>query len=317
MKKIIFKDFTEVKPHLSGVNSSFSLDSALSSFRNAIADITDVTGTAVYEAAVEHYEGEHYNVEGQTDDTYLLWDNIVFLMQAPLANFAFYRHYPLLIAQIGNAGVTIEHSDDRKTVGKQLSEEIKAQFIESAWQRLDELVVFLKENEVTEFTDSDEHADIDSLPVSSPAQFKRITGVKSAAFFYKVLHILRRIEHEELLPRINDFEALKSAIKNETNTDAQASLWEACQYFLAWQATAEAVKEFSFHELPAPIRRLCEHENNFMSQQKAQSPDNLYAVRRQTAQKYLRKIELLAQNDSETPQTASNLNKAENKYVLF
>ncbi len=151
--KIPFKDAAdEIKPLISGIDKSLELDNISSSIKKAKNDIIDVFGEDIWKIMIDHYNSDDYNVENQDNENLNRLDELVKKIQDPLIHFGLYRHFIWLILRVSNTGVTVTKTDDETTAYKYLTDEAKSDLISTAWEGINNLIVFLNK-EATKFTE--------------------------------------------------------------------------------------------------------------------------------------------------------------------
>lgn len=142
-----FTHFDQIKPHVAGVNATFEISLLHSSLLLAADEIKNIISEAMYEKIIQHFiyieSLEDYDKDAETDVNIIRLNLLLDFCQGAIANFSFYHHFPFILAEIGNHGVTIVNEENRKTVGKSLSDELKESFVKIAWLNADKMITFL------------------------------------------------------------------------------------------------------------------------------------------------------------------------------
>jgi len=160
-------------------------------------------------------------------------------LQRAILHFALYHHIIYLIANVDNDGVTVTKSDDKTTIYKYQQDQLEEQLISDAWFWLNRLIKLLNDhpNEFPDWAGSDEHKQMEDLPVSIQ-DFERFVGVSDPTFLLYAGWLVREVYRECILSRQKESDTLSTLQKQA----------------ICYDVMARACSRLAFHALPSPIR---------------------------------------------------------------
>ena len=251
----------EMKPKLSMAFKALEYENIESSIQKACVEMSEKLGSETYEAIcakpepapdpeptpeeeseeqvedLQEQETETANEEETTDSG--VRAEALDYMQRAILHFALYHHIIYLIANVDNDGVTVTKSDDKTTIYKYQQDQLEEHLIGDAWFWLNRLIAFLNDHpeEFPEWADSQEHKDMEDLPVTID-DFNRYVGVNDITFLLYAGWIVREVYRECILSR----------------QAADASLSEVQKQAICYDVMARACCRLAYHALPSPIR---------------------------------------------------------------
>ena len=251
----------EMKPKLSMAFKALEYENIESSIQKACVEMSEKLGSETYEAIcakpepapdpeptpeeeseeqvedLQEQETETANEEEATDS--VVKAEALDYMQRAILHFALYHHIIYLIANVDNDGVTVTKSDDKTTIYKYQQDQLEEHLIGDAWFWLNRLIAFLNDHpvEFPEWADSQEHKDMEDLPVTID-DFNRYVGVNDITFLLYAGWIVREVYRECILSR----------------QAADASLSEVQKQAICYDVMARACCRLAYHALPSPIR---------------------------------------------------------------
>lgn len=252
----------EMKPKLSMAFKALEFENIESSIVKVCAEMSDKLGSKTYEAictiqeqtpepepeeqetdpeeAVEQGQAEEPEEEpaAAEEPNIKIQKEALDYLQRAILHFALYHHIIYLIANVDNDGVTVTKSDDKTTIYKYQQDQLEEQLISDAWFWLNRLIKLLNDhpNEFPDWAGSDEHKQMEDLPVSI-SDFERYVGVSDPTFLLYAGWIVREVYRE--------------CIKSRTEG---ASLSEVQKQAVCYDVMARACRRLAFHALPSPIR---------------------------------------------------------------
>lgn len=142
--KYPFVNTEDLKKNVSGVDVGFDQDNIESGKRRAASLVKVIVSDEVWDLMINHFNSEHYNVAEQSNEIYMLLDELVEYFQFPLANFIFFFHFIWLQLRIGNDKITL--TDKENSPYKYQEDEAKEQLLETAYEGMNDLIAFLNKN---------------------------------------------------------------------------------------------------------------------------------------------------------------------------
>ena len=254
----IFTDFNkEIRTKVPGVIASGELDNIRPSFLSGKSDVVNVISDDVYNLAATHYNSANYQQPG-----FEILDELVDLLQTPVALFTYYHYLPFIVARIDDEGITRVENDDRKTAYKYQIDAQAQSFLKLAWLSTDLLLQFLNEKAFTEWTGSDEYAESRTLIYKSYKDFQKWYNIDNSNYFYSsVIQIIKRKQEMELRERIPEFDTIITNYYANTLSADETKLLQKMQQAVAIDVLADACFQLEFYRIPATLRAAA--GNNF------------------------------------------------------
>lgn len=139
--KLPFKDFkNEIKPLLSGFDTSIELENITSSLELGAQMLIDYISKDVYDLMIEHYYSDDYK-----NPSFENLNNLVLYCQHPISNLGMALNLPANAVKIGNDGITRIETTNQKTAYRYQVEDLKNSIINIGWNRLNRTIDFLQE----------------------------------------------------------------------------------------------------------------------------------------------------------------------------
>ena len=253
---MLFKTITEIKNHVP-VNASFAF-ARISAFLSEVEQqiIIPLISQAQYDDINTAYNGA-----GCSTDQQLLLDKI----QPPLANLAFALAAPSLIISVGEFGIHITSTEDKKTPFEWQLREWQSRLENAGNSALDTLLTFLETNKTTYtiWAGSTAYPEFKEFFINTTTQFDDVVNIRgSRRLFIALKQAMKRVEDFKILPVIGQeyFDELKT--QNAANTTTAANLLALA---LIRKATAHFTIAFSIPELPLIIEHDAITMKSYMS----------------------------------------------------
>jgi len=284
---------TEMKPLFSAANVTLAYDNLESPLTKVGVEVAELIGSTLYDKICTVTAAT--TVPDVPNDPTIeeLNASAKDYLQRAMINFAMYQHTILMIAKIGNDGITQKKSDSETPLYKYQKENLDNKLINDALFWMNQLIKLLNANAVkfADWNDSEPQKQINSIPVQL-ADFKKWVGVADEYFMLNASGLIREVWTECVLSRN----------PKATKTDEIARA-------VCYDVMARACTVLSYYCLPEPIRR---DMNNELTKDHASQEDThvreTVATRFQTkADGYWRALDIKLANDkiTETESRAS------------
>ncbi len=161
---VLFEEFEQMKPYLSGAFGSIDIRSLRSDLDNSLADIRIMTGDTLLNELVSAY------IAGTTTE----WqDKLIDKIRKPLANMAFYRNSATGVMQISDAGYTTEENTTNKRPYQWMIRNFQRQRLADYANGMVELWAYMQANSVdfTTWLDTEEYKNLKYRPISEIKQW--------------------------------------------------------------------------------------------------------------------------------------------------
>lgn len=250
---------SEMKPKISGMNLSLDYYNIESSLYKVAAKMPEIISTDLYDRLAEAYPETTDNKEKAAID----------YLQRAMLHFAVYEHMIYLILHIGNDGITTKKTDSETTAYKYQTDDLNDNLLSTAWFWMNQLITFLNKNtdDFTEWTDSDQKKDYDSLPVRL-SDFNKWVGVELTGgefFMLSAGWIIREVW----------IDCVGSRKKDAEKTDAITRA-------VCYEVMGRACQRLAYSALPSPIRR--DIDNEMSKNHRAQADQD---IRKSVSVKFL------------------------------
>lgn len=297
---IPFKSGEDIKQYVSGIHASLDVENVKSSIQQAMEDVADVISEEAAGVAIDHYNSDDFDKDGQSDPVLKKKDEFTHLYRAAVATKGLFHHFIWLEINVSNSGVTTVKSDHETTAYKYQKQEARDALLEQFNKGVSRMIDYLNNNATpfkdwapdTEFKE-DEIALYDGNFYSSNADFT--TGEtfdatnwtskdKSEVLFWQWMVSPQKTESEKQLftgyKDFNDhFDIDKSAtffirarhiiksiyhqhVRSRFGDKIQEKYLDAVKDFVAHKAVADAIVKLDFNLLPASIRGPINNEMN-------------------------------------------------------
>jgi hypothetical protein len=272
----------DYKSIVSVVDIDFQFENAGAGLFNAKEDVQDLISEEAWDELIEHFNSDNYGDGG----IYARKDGAVAFLRYGFGHLSLYHNLPFIQVRISNNAITTYKSQDETTAYKYQVDKLSEELLKLAWRNLSKLIVYMNDSTATDFPAwfaSEQCTANTELIFSSYKEFDRIYGIdKNAAFFQKCVPNIRRGIEDFLDSRVED------------TTAADSDLTALFKQFLVYFSLSEAVEQFDYHFLPAPIRAQLNNEYSHKSGDKSQSDarEKLAGKFWQKAESYLRQIDI-------------------------
>lgn len=226
-----FDSIDEFRSFAPGVDGSLLLESLYPSFLPTRTKIQDVITLEVYDAIKADSEAEN--------SAHM---PAVMAIKSAVSNYTMYKY--LIFDAVSKNG------SEQKLYKYQL-EEIREEYITLFWASMDELLRYLSSNpDLGNWKDSDQCKQLMELPIKNAKEFNSYFGIDNSPYFFsKIQFLIKKINQDQIIPRIGDI----SLLRNE-------KLKDKCKRALCSHVMAEAAMLFDITELPKSIRNDVAHE---------------------------------------------------------
>lgn len=226
-----FDNIDDFRSFAPGVDGTLQLDSLYPSFLPTKKRIQDVITIGVYDAIKADFVLE------QPQHTIA-----ILAIRSAIANYTMYK-YKIFDAVSKNGS-------DQKLYKYQL-DEIKEEYITMFWASMDELLRYLESHEeLGSWKDSDQYKQRAELPIKDAREFNNYFGIDNSQYFFsKVQFLIKKINQDQIIPRVGDL----ASLTNE-------KLKEKCKRAICNHVMADAAVLFDITELPKSIRNDVAHE---------------------------------------------------------
>lgn len=238
-------------------------------------DIIRLISKEVFDAALNHYMSENYQVEQDQDHPhpeYAVLDDLVSKIQYPVAVLAYRRYVPSNDVVHSDQGRQIYVSEEQKPAFEWQIEKDNANLLSLAGEAIDVLLEFLDEHiddmkppvppaiDGTEYLipwgNSDAYKATKKLFVNSAKEFEKYFFInRSRRLFLTMVPIMTRIQENELRPCFTEekYDELKEQILDKDINDSNLAIVNYASGALVLLSLAVAVKRISAEILPDGI----------------------------------------------------------------
>lgn len=225
-----FESTDEIRTFVPGMDPTLEPISLFPSFLTARSKIQEVISKAVYDYMLENYPGD--------DSHEAAYESI----KGAIASYSMYK-YKIFDAVTKNGS-------DSKLYKYQL-DEIKEEYISIFWASMDNLLTFFdKTPTFGEWNKQPQYEERLKLPIKSASEFNFYFSIDSSPYFFqKIQFLIRKINEEQIVPRVGEIDKITSE-----------KLKEKAKRALCYHSMAEAVLLFDVTELPRSIRNDVAHE---------------------------------------------------------
>lgn len=289
MKKILFKNFYEIKSIIGALNSANDFDDIRTSLILSTQKIIDLIGDAVYDKALAHYLSNNYSSPTSSDysenDSALdLLNNLVMHIQRPLVFYAYEKYSAYSDLETSNAGRKMVVTDERKNPFEWMINKYDAGLIRDANTSADELIAFLDKNAASfsEWTNSDNFKLSKSLILNSAKDFNRVYPINnSGRFFIEVLPFIERIELFEIKPRLLSlkYDEVKSEILSMSLSDVNKQIVRLAHMAIVPKVMTEALMKFSINIFPETVISVFKNYTQTLEVNIAKETVNQYLIK--------------------------------------
>ncbi len=218
--------------------------------KSAEQAVRRMLGKALFDRAEKHYRSAGYVSTADDVDTQL-----VKAVQTPVALQAMYNYFQMMLS----------HEDS----GRKLKLDTNNEQIPWAWQverddqalldkyhrALDELYLFLEENNVPEWKESQAYNDRMTCFVQSLADFEKVFPLEgSFRMFYIIVPFMQEVQERIIRPVVGD-EAFEKMKKGNVSADDLCEQFEAARLCIPLYAVITVVNRMSIKVLPSMIVR--------------------------------------------------------------
>lgn len=271
----LFTDINDVRQYAQGVSSDIRPDSLYSSYKIAVAHLQGLLTKAVYEALANLPNSEYYQQ-----------------LKTIVANQMMYEYSPFM---------NINKTKEQRLYKYQL-DELRQQYISSAWIATDRLLDILDEQEFALWLNSEVYISRNALIIKDAKEMNEYYNIGGSSFFYyKTVYLQREVIAEKIDSRISDYASASDTVK------------DAIKRVVVYHVIAKAVQTFEASELPLNMRTKFGNEFTKDSSDFALTRDKLYSALMDKVSSY---YDILDQKISLQTETGclDNLNNPKNKY---
>lgn len=180
----------------------------------SVRQITELTGREVYVMAEQHYNSENFGYQAEADLTeettpkaseVALWkkqDEVVRKFQLANALFAYVRLLPSLDAGHGNSGRKKLIGETERGLTAVEAYKDEANILNLAYEALEDLLVYLQENSISEWTESETSKITRELLIPDTPTFNRYYRIGSVRLYYTLVPMIKEVQAKRILPAI-------------------------------------------------------------------------------------------------------------------
>lgn len=247
---------------LSDIDISFKIENMDTGLRMAVTKLKQIIGDTVFDAIMNHYNGDDYQKEDATEDQKLL-DSLVLNMQYSLSPFAFLETFVWRRLRVKNSSITVVKSDSEARPYKYDLDEAKDSLYRIGWTFTTELFDLLNTNvdkdppPFKKWKASKQYTAMQALVIRDYKEFNDFYFIDhNAAFFVRAIGIQRKIIDEEISPRLK-------IVLTETEADPKKTtdkVLKLVKSYLANMVMSRAAFSMDAYYLPDSIRNIIENE---------------------------------------------------------
>jgi len=264
---LLFQDIEDIKSAAGWIYSSMDFDALLPDIESATEDLIRVVGSDVYDRVAEYHQSLIEPVSETDDDEDTQSDSelsaeaelnaeLLRLMRCPIALNA-------LLSYMQSADISHE-TDGRKVKIDKDSESIpwewqiekdNAAMRNKAARATDRLIRYMDENidDIDEWADSAQRADIRSLFVPDAATFDRIAPIdESRLFFIRVLPFIRRAD-AAIRERVPSYATIKAHLVADTLTTPEQAIVNIAREIVVYDTMSLAIRRLSVLVMPDAV----------------------------------------------------------------
>lgn len=215
----------EVRLHCSFLDADLAYSKIAGELEFESEEIRTLIGDDTYSRAQTHYLSNDYNQPNEADATLIILNRLVYLIQAPVANFGYISFAAQNDINHQGNGRTIHVSNDEKPAFEWQIDKADSALHKKAHRQVDQLLKYLEEKRdtITEWRDSDERQANLDLIISNADQLDRIFPIDRSRWLYiKLSPFLREFQEDVVQPTlgIDRFEAFTTKLKGTDPLDA-------------------------------------------------------------------------------------------------
>lgn len=247
---------------LSDIDISFKIENMDTGLRMAVTKLKQIIGNTVFDAIMDHYNGDDYQKDDANDDQKLL-DSLVLNMQYSLSPFAFLETFVWRRLRVKNSSITVVKSDNEDRPYKYDLDEAKDSLYRIGWTFTTELFDLLNTNvdkdlpPFKKWKASKQYTAMQALVIRDYKEFNDFYFIDhNAAFFVRAIGIQRKIIDEEISPRLK-------IVLTETEADPKKTtdkVLKLVKSYLANMVMSRAAFSMDAYYLPDSIRNIIENE---------------------------------------------------------
>jgi len=221
----------ELRELLGFIDSSTNFDKWKTWIGLSVRQITQLTGTALYTIAENHYKSANYEnteakapAEGQP--AYSVLDELVHRFQLANALFAYVRLLPSLDAGHSNGGRKKTLGDTERALTAVEAYKDESNILNLAYEAMEALIEYAETNKINEWITSPARKTTETLLIQNAETFNQYFRLNSVRMFYTLVPMISDVQRQHIAPAtgtqlITDMLAAQSAT---TPTDAQKKL---------------------------------------------------------------------------------------------
>lgn len=242
--KLLFDNSLSIKKHLGFVDKDLKFQNLKSDIITATREVIAIISKDVYDLAVEAFE-DTLDPENDADLIYFLE-----LVQNPIISKAYSLYAPNNDLSHTNDGRKMRNEEHEKNAFQWMIDNDNAAQEKRYYRALNDLLTYLNESDIEEWTESDEYKKVNKLFVNTLEKFNDYHPLESLLLLHKLNPGLSLCERREILPRIgkSKYDQLKSE-----PTDDDIHLIELIKEACVNYALANMIPKLSINLLPDGI----------------------------------------------------------------
>ena len=270
---------SEIKGMIGWIYKSNVFENLVTYLKIAERDLLRIVGPEIYKYANDHYNGDHYEQEEPAEDAidYSLQDELVHLMQLPMALIAYRRYAPGVDLQHSEAGRRITVTNELKPAFEWMIERDNKNILSLAHEAIDMLLEFLDvqlipvsipaEEEGGEPTESVNdigdtwgsslaYSQTKSLFINTTLEFDRVYPINMSRHLYMTISpFIREVENRHIVPIIlsTRYDSIREKLKDGDLQDEDKKILELARVPIALLTMSIAMKRLSIEVLPDSV----------------------------------------------------------------
>lgn len=308
---MIFKTAAEVKNH-APTNASFNFSLMERHLKENERFVYRVVGKDFYDEIDASYQTASSGGQALTTKE----EKVLDLMRAPLAKIALFKAIPELTLQVTDTGIHQPQSENIQPASWQATKDLQRSLLEKAYNAIDPLLDYLRENldTFTTYRDSDEYAANMQHFIYDAEIFTKIVNIGGSHHSYITMrNIMERVEEFRIKPLIGDtlWSTLKTAVKDQDEANLTAdnkTTLDLIRKSVAHLTMSDAIEPL-FIKISEDGYRI--YDNDLLgelSREDGGQRNKLEAIWRTTGENYLKQLEdHITTEEEEEEESDSNI----------
>lgn len=246
----------EIREHCSFLDANLLYSKISSDVEYETEKLRKLIGDDTYQRILAHYKSADYNLDPEIDPTRIVLNRAIYLIQAPVANFAYLQFAPNNdINHTGN-GRTVHFDDESRPALEWQLDRAENSLFRKAHKQVDQLLEYLEEKKeiLTEWKDSYERLACRELFLNSATALDQYFPIDESRWLYLLLVPFIRDAQKKQIRAImgkDRYDQLLESIKSHDPLDDDATeLLDLINNALSLIAVSVGLKRLSFRFFP-------------------------------------------------------------------